>query len=67
MAHFFNTCGSNQNQIAFGIFCLSWIGQFIGHGVFEGNRPALLDSLSHAVIYAPLFSYFELEEFYLNL
>jgi len=24
----------------------SWIAQFIGHGIFEGRAPALLDSLA---------------------
>tara|TARA_B110000977_G_scaffold195723_1_gene274695 strand:+ start:1593 stop:2018 length:426 start_codon:yes stop_codon:yes gene_type:complete len=36
-------------------FILSWIAQFIGHYI-EGNRPALLFSLSTAVFQAPLFS-----------
>ena len=29
--------------------------QFIGHGVFEGRAPALLDSWQQAFITAPLF------------
>ena len=29
--------------------------QFIGHGVFEGRAPALLDSWDQALITAPLF------------
>merc|ERR1711988_286133 len=32
-----------------------WIAQFIGHGVFEGRAPALLDSWDQAFITAPLF------------
>ena len=32
-----------------------WIAQFIGHGVFEGRAPALLDSWQQAFITAPLF------------
>ena len=40
----------------------SWIMQFIGHGVFEGNRPALIDSISQSFLMAPLFSYYEFKE-----
>jgi uncharacterized membrane protein YGL010W len=38
------------------IFVLAWIFQFAGHSCFEGNRPALLDSLSQAFLTAPAFS-----------
>lgn len=37
------------------IFVFAWVCQFIGHAI-EGNRPALVDSLSQAVFQAPLFS-----------
>merc|ERR1712080_493973 len=39
--------------LGFHIFC--WILQFIGHAVFEGRAPALLQSLDQAFITAPLF------------
>ena len=32
-----------------------WIVQFVGHGVYEGRAPALLDSWDQAFITAPLF------------
>lgn len=32
-----------------------WTSQFIGHGVFEGRSPALLDNLSQAFLMAPFF------------
>lgn len=32
-----------------------WIGQFIGHGVFEKRAPALLDNLVQAFLMAPFF------------
>lgn len=38
------------------VFILAWIFQFAGHSCFEGNRPALLDSLSQAFLTAPAFS-----------
>ena len=34
---------------------LMWIVQFIGHGMFEGRAPALIDSWDQALITAPLF------------
>ena len=40
----------------------SWIMQFIGHGIFEGNRPALMDSIKQSFLMAPLFSYYEFKE-----
>merc|ERR1719490_248047 len=38
----------------------AWIAQFIGHGVFEGRAPALLDSWDQAFITAPLFVFLEI-------
>ncbi|XWS37334.1 hypothetical protein CRYUN_Cryun19dG0033700 [Craigia yunnanensis] len=35
------------------LFC--WIGQFVGHGVFEKRAPALLDNLVQAILMAPFF------------
>ena len=48
--------------IAAGVFVLSWVMQFVGHYVYEGNRPALLDSLHQSLLMAPLFAYFELSD-----
>ncbi|TRY80556.1 hypothetical protein TCAL_06489 [Tigriopus californicus] len=42
-------------RVALVIFIMAWIIQFIGHGVFEGRAPALLDSLDQALLTAPLF------------
>lgn len=36
----------------------SWIAQFIGHGVYEGRAPALVDNLGFAFL-APFFVSFE--------
>ena len=43
------------NNIEKYLFILGWVFQFIGHYI-EGNRPALIDSLSQAFFQAPLFS-----------
>jgi 2-hydroxy fatty acid dioxygenase len=48
------------NQIAFAIFCLSWIAQFIGHGAFEGRAPALFENLHMALVTAPFFEWIEI-------
>ena len=37
------------------VFIISWILQFLGHAI-EGNRPALLNSLTQTFIEAPVFS-----------
>jgi uncharacterized membrane protein YGL010W len=42
-------------QIALPIHIIAWIIQFIGHGVFERRKPALLDSLDQAIVTAPMF------------
>ncbi|GAB9469280.1 hypothetical protein Gpo141_00006562 [Globisporangium polare] len=42
-------------QIAVPVHIAAWILQFIGHGVFERRKPALLDSLDQALITAPMF------------
>tara|TARA_B100001142_G_scaffold320698_1_gene366174 strand:+ start:1308 stop:1769 length:462 start_codon:yes stop_codon:yes gene_type:complete len=39
----------------FKLFAFAWTMQFFGHYV-EGNRPALIDSLSQAFLQAPLFT-----------
>jgi len=41
-----------------------WVVQFIGHGVFEGRAPALLDSLDQALVTAPLFVVLEIFFFF---
>ncbi|KAF7554664.1 hypothetical protein G7046_g6753 [Stylonectria norvegica] len=45
---------------ALGLHVFCWIMQFIGHGVFEGRAPALLDNLVQALFLAPMFVWLEL-------
>jgi uncharacterized membrane protein YGL010W len=45
--------------VAIAVNVFSWIIQFVGHGVFEGRAPALLDNLVQAVFLAPLFVWLE--------
>jgi 2-hydroxy fatty acid dioxygenase len=54
-----STYGSKANNWALGVHVASWIAQFIGHGVFEGRAPALLDNIVQAVFLAPLFVWLE--------
>ena len=58
--HLTTTYGSSANYWALGIFLFSWIAQFIGHGVFEGRAPALLDNLVQALFLAPFFVWMEI-------
>ncbi|AMD22256.1 HGL084Cp [Eremothecium sinecaudum] len=48
-----------SQKTAWSIFVLSWIAQFLGHGVFEKRKPALLDSLFQSLVIAPFFILFE--------
>lgn len=43
---------------------MSWLAQFIGHGVFEKRAPALLDNLVQAFLLAPLFVWMEILFFF---
>ena len=51
-------------QIALTIHIFAWILQFIGHGVFEGRAPALIDSWDQALLTAPLFVLLEILFFF---
>eukprot|EP00744_Colponema_vietnamica_P007471 GILI01010754.1.p2 GENE.GILI01010754.1~~GILI01010754.1.p2 ORF type:complete len:210 (+),score=56.07 GILI01010754.1:55-630(+) len=44
----------NSYNLAIAIHVVSWILQFIGHGVFEKRRPALLDNILQVFV-APFF------------
>ncbi|KIX01603.1 uncharacterized protein Z518_09329 [Rhinocladiella mackenziei CBS 650.93] len=52
--------GMTANFWAAAAFVASWIAQFMGHGVFEGRAPALLDNLFQALFLAPLFVWLEI-------
>jgi len=56
------TAGSSHttNINATAIHVVAWIAQFIGHGVYEGRAPALLDNLLQALVLAPFFVFMEL-------
>jgi 2-hydroxy fatty acid dioxygenase len=56
--------GSSANSWALAVHVVSWVAQFIGHGVFEGRAPALLDNLLQAVFLAPFFVWFEILFFF---
>jgi 2-hydroxy fatty acid dioxygenase len=47
------------NSIAAAIHIVSWIAQFIGHGKFEGRKPALMDNITQSLFLAPLFVWYE--------
>ncbi|KAK5126865.1 hypothetical protein LTR08_004565 [Meristemomyces frigidus] len=54
-----STYGMQANNIAIGVHIFSWLAQFVGHGIFEGRAPALLDNLVQAIFLAPLFVWLE--------
>ncbi|KAI9722609.1 MAG: hypothetical protein M1812_001540 [Candelaria pacifica] len=62
--HLTSTYGATANYWAMGLHIGSWLAQFIGHGMFEGRAPALLDNLVQAFILAPFFVWFEILFFF---
>jgi 2-hydroxy fatty acid dioxygenase len=62
--HLTSTYGMTANYAAIGVHVFSWIAQFIGHGVFEGRAPALLDNLVQALFLAPFFVWLEVLFFF---
>jgi len=50
----------NANVAAIAVEVFAWGAQFIGHGVYEGRAPALLDNLIQAVVLAPFFVFMEI-------
>ena len=59
-SYLYSNFGSQAVVYAIGVHCIAWIFQFIGHGVFERRKPALLDSLVQALVLAPLFVWLHL-------
>ena len=59
-----STYGMTANYWAAGLHVVCWVAQFIGHGVFEGRKPALLDNLVQAVFLAPFFVWMEILFFF---
>jgi uncharacterized membrane protein YGL010W len=55
-----STYGWTANSWAISLHVVSWVAQFVGHGVFEGRSPALLDNLVQALFLAPLFVWMEI-------
>ena len=57
--HLTSTYKYNANAAAIVVEVVAWIAQFIGHGVYEGRAPALLDNLVQALVLAPFFVFME--------
>ncbi|OQE07007.1 hypothetical protein PENVUL_c015G05233 [Penicillium vulpinum] len=62
--YFLSTYGIIVNYWAGAIHVVSWLAQFVGHGVFEKRAPALLDNLVQAFLLAPLFVWMEVLFFF---
>jgi uncharacterized membrane protein YGL010W len=54
-SYFFYWYVSNSLKYTMLLHIGAWVAQFIGHFYFEGNRPALTDSLVQAFLIAPMF------------
>eukprot|EP00756_Hemistasia_phaeocysticola_P000563 Hpha_TRINITY_DN10403_c0_g1::TRINITY_DN10403_c0_g1_i1::g.193356::m.193356 len=50
---------AGHRELAILINVVSWIAQFIGHGLFEGRKPALMDSFGQSVHAAVFFVWLE--------
>ncbi|KAG2174064.1 hypothetical protein INT44_000178 [Umbelopsis vinacea] len=59
-ATYLHRTNAEANNIALGLHIVSWILQFIGHGVAEKRSPKLLDNLIQALVLAPFFVFFEI-------
>jgi len=57
--HLTATHAYNANAAAIAVEIFAWIAQFVGHGVFEGRAPALLDNVLQALVLAPFFVFME--------
>lgn len=51
--------GLSPVKFAILVHVVGWVAQFVGHGVFEGRAPALLDNLFQAIVLAPFFVFVE--------
>ncbi|KAF2151332.1 DUF962-domain-containing protein [Myriangium duriaei CBS 260.36] len=58
--HLTSTYGATANYWAIGLHVVSWLAQFVGHGIFEGRAPALLDNIVQALFLAPFFVWLEI-------
>lgn len=58
--HLVSVHGMTANFWAAAGFVAAWIAQFLGHGMFEGRAPALLDNIFQAFFLAPLFIWLEI-------
>ncbi|KAG0374779.1 hypothetical protein BGX24_009923 [Mortierella sp. AD032] len=56
----FLTTNPKANRIAGYIHILSWIAQFIGHGVYEKRAPKVTDSVVQAALFGPYFVLWEI-------
>jgi 2-hydroxy fatty acid dioxygenase len=56
----YEAIGTRAVTLAVGLHVVSWIFQFVGHGVFEGRKPALLDNLVQSIVLAPFFIWFHI-------
>ena len=66
-SYYFYWYVSNSIYYASILHIFSWISQFVGHFYFEGNRPALTDSLIQAFLVAPIFVLIDIKHLFKNI
>lgn len=54
-----STYGTKANYYGGAVHLVSWVMQFLGHGVYEGRKPALFDNIFQAFYLAPFFVFLE--------
>lgn len=57
--HLTSNYARSANQVAIAVEIVSWVAQFVGHGVYEGRAPALFDNILQAFVLAPFFVFME--------
>lgn len=58
--HLTSTYSHQATITAIAVEIVAWGAQFVGHGVYEGRAPALLDNLMQALVLAPFFVFMEI-------
>ena len=60
LMHYFGTVTlANMLPLAIALHLIGWISQFVGHGVFEKRKPALVDNLFQSIHAAVFFVWIE--------
>lgn len=64
-SYYFGTLSARNSQykLTWSLWTIGWIAQFLGHGLFEKNAPALTKNLRQSLVLAPYFAVLEIAAF----